>query len=175
MGLTASVAHAEPIAAWTFETVPPPSVVDTAVYPNPLNPDVGTGTGTAVHASPASDWTTFLGNGSFEAFSSTVWSINDYYGFRTSTLGYENIELTWDQTRNAEGPAAFRLVASTDGVNFVTIQDYVVLLNDSANGGAWDENVVRPAYRYGPIALGAAYTNKANVYVRLVSLSLIHI
>jgi len=170
LAFTGGVAHAEPIAVWTFETVPPPSVFDTAVYPNPLNPDVGVGIGAGVHLSPASDWTTFVGNGSATAFSSTVWSVNDYYGFQVSTLGYENIEIGWDQTRNAVGPTLFRVVASTDGINFTTIQNYTVLLNDGANGGIWNDNVNQPAYRFGPIALGAAFANKPAVYVRLLSL-----
>ncbi len=164
-------AHAEPLAVWGFENTPPPSVADTAVYPNPLLPDLGTGTGHGVHASTGTDWTTSLGNGSLEAFSSTVWEAGDYYGFQLSTLGYEKITVSWDQIRTPLGPSSFRLVASTDGVTFTPIHDYVVISNDvGPNGGLWDENVFQPEFHYGPIALGAAFADKPTIHVRMVSL-----
>jgi hypothetical protein len=44
--------------------------------------------------------------------------VNDYYQFKVSTLGYEDIKLVWDQMGSSTGPKDFKLLFSVDGVAF---------------------------------------------------------
>lgn len=119
------------LALWTFETSIPtnagPHAAEGGLFAASSFASGNTG---GTYSNP-------VGNGSVESFSSNGWNANEYYQFTTSTLGYQNISITWDQARSSTGPADFRLAFSTDGVNFTGLLDYVVLANDAANGGVW--------------------------------------
>jgi hypothetical protein len=120
-----TAAQAGTIANWTFET----SVPTTS---GPIAPEVGSGTGTSVHATPNS-FSNPSGNGSNESWNSDSWAIGDYYQFQVSTAGLSNIGFSWDQTRSSAGPGQpaptnpnFRLQFSTDGSSFTNVVDYLV-------------------------------------------------
>ena len=53
-----------------------------------------------------------------KSFSSTAWSVGDYYQFQVSTLGDPNVALAWDQTSSTTGPRDFLLQYSTNGTTF---------------------------------------------------------
>jgi hypothetical protein len=63
-GLAASV-QATTIAQWTFETVTPADLNNSTTQSTVA--DIGVATGTGLHASSATDWSTPAGNGSTNA------------------------------------------------------------------------------------------------------------
>ncbi len=67
------------------------------------------------HAAAATAYSSPTGNGSTYSLSSNNWAIGDYYQVSVSTTGYQDVSISWDQTRSSTGPASFELVASTDG------------------------------------------------------------
>lgn len=168
-------AGAQDMAVWGIQPPNTPAdLTNSAVGPNVLA-DSGVYAATSVlhgvHASANADWTTPAGNGSSDSYSVNEWAIGDYFQFSTSTTGYTGLEVLWDQTRSSTGPGTFDLMVSTDDINYsVLVDDYVVLENNAANGGAWSAvNPRVPNYQLGPYALPASLENQANVYFRLVN------
>jgi hypothetical protein len=159
-------ANAAILADWTFET----SIPATA---GPFAPEVGSGAalgshaGAAVYSSPA-------GNGSAHSFSSNTWAVGDYWQFSTSTTGFQNITIQWDQTSSSTGPRDFELDYSTDGTTFTPLfgspTPYQVLPNAAPNP-VWNSTTSSPIYTFGPIAGPAALDNQANVFFRLIDKS----
>ncbi|MFM8817164.1 MAG: hypothetical protein ACKOHI_04705, partial [Phycisphaerales bacterium] len=102
----------------------------------------------SVHALAAATYTSPAGNGTQYAFSSNNWSPGDYYQVTLSTLGFTNLSISWDQARSSTGPAAFRLLMSTDGgSNFSELLSYTVL--QSGGGGApgtWSSTTYNALY-----------------------------
>ena len=120
-------AYAAPLATWSFETTPPsgtgqangPYLADSGLL-------AGTSNANGFHASEATTWSNPSGNGSLESWSSNNWAIGDYYQFATSTTGFEDIIVTFDQTRSSTGPADFELQYSLDGNSFTGAGAYTV-------------------------------------------------
>lgn len=104
------------IAGWTFET----SVPTTS---GPHAAEIGTGLANGYHASASAVYSNPAGNGSLESFSSNFWAIGDYYQFSFSTVGFENISVSFDQTRSGTGPETFALFYSVNGVDFTQYGD----------------------------------------------------
>lgn len=122
-----------------------------------------------VHAVAATSWTTPVGNGSTDSYNSNNWSVGDYWQFKTSTLGYVAINVTWDQTRSSTGPGDFTLSWSTDGTNFTNVLNYVVQVNAAPNT-PWTQNPPRnPFWTFGPVDLPKDTWNKPDLWVRLTS------
>ncbi len=119
------LAKADTIADWTFETSLPSGT-------GPYSPEVGSGSATAVGLGTISNP---AGNGSSHSFSANGWNVGtSYYQFQVSTLGYNNVTLSYDQTSSNTGPGLFNLEYTTDGVNFFTVSSgYSVLANASPN------------------------------------------
>jgi hypothetical protein len=111
---------------WTMESPTTPPDVSNSVVGPPVLASTGVGTATGLHASVNTDWSTPVGNGSAESYSSNEWTVGDYYQFQTSTLGVGGVQLSWAQSRSSTGPANFDLRYSTDGINFTTAMSYVV-------------------------------------------------
>ena len=139
------------LANWTFETYTAASL--TAATGPALLAVAGLGAGvavaTAVHASSSTVWSNPTGNGSVESFSANNWAVGDYFQFRTSSLGYTGINLSWDQTGSSTGPTNFSVLYSTDsGANFTQFATYAIvkssgtLINysDGVTGGSWLSN-----------------------------------
>jgi hypothetical protein len=124
---TSGYAGAAVIANWGFEIVTPAPATDVASQ-GPFNPDVGAGSASGVHASALTDWTTPSGNGGGVAWNSNNWGIGDYYQFQVSTVGFEDVKISWDQTRSSTGPTPFDLqYATTTAGPFTTfVDDYAV-------------------------------------------------
>ncbi len=104
------------IAGWTFETsLAGAAASTTAATVGPLAAETGTGSATGVHASAVSVYSNPAGNGSLHALSSDHWAGGDYYQFSVSTLGQQDIGISFDQTRSGTGPNSFSLQYSTNG------------------------------------------------------------
>lgn len=132
------------LANWTFETYNAANL--TAATGPALLAEAGLGAGvavaTGVHASSSAVWSNPAGNGSAESFSVNNWAVGDYFQFRTSSLGYGGISLSWDHTGSSTGPSSFSLLYSTDsGVNFTQFATYAVVkslnFSDGTTGTSW--------------------------------------
>ena len=171
-----SLAGADVVAGWSITTAlpvgPPPSG---ASYVYGLA-DLGTNTVgsslSGVHAAAATVWTSPSGNGSQFSLSSNTWAIGDYYEVRLSTLGFTDINISWDQARSSTGPSSFSLIMSVDGgANFTTLLASYAVLQSGGGGapGTWGASTPRQAiYTVSSAAAGAA--NQADVIFRMVSL-----
>lgn len=158
VGIAASANATDTLALWTFET----SVPTTA---GPHAAEVGAGNALGFHALAGTVYSNPAGNGSVESFSSNFWSTGDYYQFSITTVGYENIQFGWSQTRSSTGPDNFNLEWSTDGVNFATLQNYTVgTLGWSTSPANFQAGSV-----FAPIALPAGAADQASLIIRLTS------
>ncbi len=115
--LSASAAQATTLATWTFETSLPAGTPGANTYITNLEAEVGTGTASGLHAGAAT-YSNPAGNGSAHSFSVNTWAVNDFFQFAVSTLGAQNIILTYDTVSSGTGPRDFALFYSTDGVTF---------------------------------------------------------
>lgn len=162
---TANAARADQLALWTFETSVP-----TTAGPHAAEGGINGGSALGFHSDGGVAYSNPSGNGSPESFSSNFWNAGDYYEFQTSTVGYTDISISWDQTRSSTGPVTFDLEWSTDGSSFTTLlDDYTVLENSSDNGGFWSSSTFQPAYVFGPISGPSDLDNQATVYFRLTA------
>jgi len=167
--MTVSIARADSVALWTFELPNIPPAEANVANSSSTNATSGTGSAKGVHSRAATDYTNPTGNGSGESFGANEWVTGDYYQFQFATTGFENIALAWDQTRSGTGPQTFEVTASTDGTTFTSVlASFTVLDDTAAGGGTWSTGARRVLYTL-TTTLGAAYADKATVYVRLVS------
>jgi uncharacterized protein (TIGR03382 family) len=159
--LMAGTASADILAEWTFETSIPatagPHAAEGGLF-------AATSFATGFHTDPGVVYSNPVGNGSAESFSSNFWSIGDYYQFTTSTVGFMDITIGFDQTRSSTGPGTFNLAYSTDGVNFTTlVNDYPIQVV------SWSSLVHAPESVFGPYGAPAALNDQATVYFRLIN------
>ena len=167
----ATSALATDLARWTFEISVP---TGSGQMNGPWAAEAGVNAGSPAngfHTLATTAWSNPVGNGSAESWSSTAWSTGDYYQFATSTLGYDAITFSFDQTRSNTGPTTFDVELSVDGgANWGTlVNDYSVLFNDASNGGAWNGTTRIMNYAFGPIAAPPAAANQPVVMFRIVS------
>src|SRR5262249_22577538 len=82
------------------------------------------------HASATTAWSSPAGNGSTHSLSSNMWATTgtglqtSYYEFDVSTVNWQDIDISWDQTGSATRPPDFALQWSTDGTTFNTFTTY---------------------------------------------------
>ncbi|OYY92513.1 MAG: hypothetical protein B7Y41_15630 [Hydrogenophilales bacterium 28-61-23] len=171
MALSAS-ASADTVVQWGFESpLTPADATNFAVYPNAIAPSIGSGNASGVHANAATDWTTPVGNGSANSFSSNTWTVGDYYQFQTSTTGFADVMLSWDQTSSSTGPRDFKLAYSTDGTGYTDFGSYSVLVNGTPNT-AWTSATYNSAFNFAfDLSAITALDNQANVFFRLTDTS----
>jgi len=146
------------IALWTFEKSTP-----TTAGPHQSEDGFYGGEALGFHVNPATVFSTPVGNGSPRSFSSNNWTAGDWYQFTTSTIGFEEIEFGWSQTRSGTGPADFVVQWSADGVDFVDLFTYEV---PQIN---WSSGNLNPASVFEPISLPAAANDLPTVWVRLTA------
>lgn len=152
-------AQAATVAQWTFETSIPATAGSFAA-------EVGTGSALGFHAG-ASTYSSPAGNGSLHSFSSNTWAVGDYYQFSASTLGLDNLSLSWDQISSNTGPKNFNLAYSTNGTSFTTFASYVVLANATPN--TWSSSTASSASSYSyNLSSVSALNNQSTVYFRLI-------
>jgi hypothetical protein len=120
-----TASFAQTITLWTYETSVPAQTDSASI--GGIAAEVGTGTASGLHASALTDWSNPVGNGSLESFSANEWAIGDYYQFQTSTVGFSDIYVTWDQTRSGTGPTTWDFAYSLDGSVFtIALDNYTV-------------------------------------------------
>ena len=166
--------QAQTIADWTFETTQPgvvdgPASPGAGVWITNILAEVGSGTASGFHAGAAT-YSSPAGNGSVRSFSSALWAVGDFYQFETSTLGLNNITLSYDQVSSGTGPGTFQLAYSTDGVSFTSIgTTYTVLDNGLAPNASWNATTANPVYTFSDdLSAITAIDNAATVYFRLI-------
>ncbi|HTH45999.1 MAG TPA: hypothetical protein VMB21_00680, partial [Candidatus Limnocylindria bacterium] len=134
----ASITVQGQVASWNFDTLSTAGNTPGANYPA-IPADSGSGSATGLHASPAADWSSPVGNGSPQSFSSNSWSVGDYYQFQvnTSALGTGKFQISWDQTGSDSSPRDFTLEYSDspDFSSLTTVLSYS-LTNDGWTGGS---------------------------------------
>jgi hypothetical protein len=122
----------------------------------------------SVHQLAAATYTSPSGNGSQYSFSSNNWLTGDYYEARVSTLGYSNVELSWDQCRSSTGAKQFELVMSVDGgANWSTLVATYDVLQSGGGGapGTWNSTTYNALYS-NTVSLGAMADGQSEVIVR---------
>ena len=168
--LIAQEADADILAQWTFEVNTPGDATDAAAISGILA-DVGAGTGSALHASAVTDWTTPAGNGSANSLSGNTWGVGDYFQFSLSTLNYTGVGLSFDQVSSGTGPRDFYLAYSTDGSSFTQFgSSYVVLANTAPNSWSSGTPILTTTYTFDLSSI-TALDNSPAVYFRLVDSS----
>jgi hypothetical protein len=124
------------IAQWTFESLSlSPAVTNSTSLFN-VTSEVGIGIASSVHASN----TTFSlpsGNGSAKSISAIRWTVGDYWQFQTSTIGFSNIMVSWDQVSSGTGPGRGRLEYSTDGSSFTPFGGVYNILENGSPHTTW--------------------------------------
>jgi hypothetical protein len=156
--ILAGCARGGVLADWTFETTQPRTA-------GAFAPEIGNGSAIGHHADPSAVYSTPLGNGSLDSFSSNTWTAGDYYQFSTSTVGFTGILFRFDQTGSDNGPRDFKIQYSADGAAFtdLTSTDYKVT-NDS-----WPVfGTPRRASAKGDFAGPASLDDQAMVYFRIL-------
>ncbi|MDB6125267.1 MAG: Endonuclease/exonuclease/phosphatase [Pedosphaera sp.] len=156
---------AQTITQWTFESSVP---AGTGAAIGSIAAENGVGTASGLHASAATTYSSPAGNGSTHSFSANTWATGDYFQFQSSTVGFSNISLSFDQTSSGTGPKFFDLAYSTDGSTFTTfVSQNTVLANSSPN--AWSVGTAVPAANfYYDLSSVAALNNASSVYFRLI-------
>lgn len=162
------------LADWTFETSQPttvgPFTPETGFYAAGSAATINTpgGSFVGVISSPA-------GNASAHSFSSNGWNVGEGWTFKTSTLNFHNIQLSWDQTGSATGPRDFKVQYSTDGSSFFdifTAPTYTVLLNGTPSPAWSTAGPANPNNSYSrDLSAITALNNQPSIYLRLIDTS----
>ena len=149
LGLVSAEAQTT-LADWTFETSLPTGT-------GPYAPELGTETGSAqASASGLGTITNPAGDGSSHSFSANGWTVGGYYQFSLNTVGYQDIQISYDQTSSNTGPRDFSFEYSVDGGNSFNVIDnssgtdpYEVLPNASVDGNsAWNATTFQSAFQF---------------------------
>jgi hypothetical protein len=137
-------AQATILANWTFETsglgsssptfAPGAGIASTNFYAE-SGAQAGTAAAFGFHTT-ASTYSSPAGNGSTKSLSANNWSVGDYYEFSVSTVGFDNITISYDQNGSATGPSTFQLAYSINGTTFNNFgSTYVIPSGVTWNGG----------------------------------------
>jgi hypothetical protein len=136
--IPATSADAAVVAKWTMATaIPSATTGSNFTYGAADQGENAAGSSlSGYHAQSGAAWTTPAGNGSTYSLSSDKWSQGDYYQIVVQTTGYENFQISWDQTRSSTGPSDFRMSYSTDGgATFTTAMNYSVIQAGAIGSG----------------------------------------
>ena len=164
LALAAAPADAATIVQWTFEINTPANLPDSATI-GPIAADVGSGEASGLHASATTDWTTPSGNGSSNSLSSNEWAVGDFYQFQLSSANFQDLTLTWDQTRSGTGPSTFDLAYSLNGTDFTIFSD-----NYDVPTLTWMSGSVNPSSTLtADLSSIAALNNQPTVFFRLIA------
>jgi len=100
---------------------------------------------------------------SVHSLSANNWSVNDYWSFTTSTVGFSGVEVAFDQAGSSTGPANFGLSYSINGGAFTPFTTYSVPLS------AWNTTTAQPLSEVVPG--GGAFDNANSIVFRLADLT----
>jgi len=152
------------LAGWTFETSLPasagPHTAESGVF-------AGSSVATGLHASASTVYSNPVGNGSLESFSSNFWAVGDYYQFASSSTGYEDITISFDQVGSSTGPRDFQFSYSTNGTTFTDFGSaYAVLANSTPNNWSAGTPVLTTTFSF-DLSSVTGLDNAATIYFRL--------
>lgn len=161
-------AFASDIARWTFETLPSGTFA-TGISPGSIPANFGAGTATGLHSSPTTVWSGAIGNGSLRSLNSNNWSVLDYLQFNFSTVGFSNLNFSWDELQVGSSlPTATVPSYSLDGTNFTPFGT-----GNPVTTGIWNSSTYSSGFTTSLDLSGVpALQNQANVYIRLSSFPL---
>ena len=163
------VSQAAIMAQWTFETSQPatsgPFAAENGIF-------AGASQASGFHVSPtATTYSLPPGAGSAHSFSSKNWAQGDYYQFTTSTLGYNDVTVSFEAAGSSTGPKNFQIAYSLDGSSFTVLDDYIVPVNDSPNT-PWSAGMnitdVAPYTFSFDFSTTSALNDQSLVYFRLI-------
>ena len=157
------------LADWTFDTSAPygyGTIISGITAEGGVN--AATSIASGFHSTSTS-WTSPQGNcGTAHSLSADHWTVGDYFQFTTSTLGCDDIVVTFEQTSSSTGPSAFKLAYSTDGTTFIDItgDSYVVGTTSWTSSGTLKATIL-------DFDLSSITTvnNQGAVYFRLIDTS----
>jgi|GEM_PF-7062322 len=165
------------LVEWTFEPDPIPTAVPASATIGPFTTTIGVNSAgaqvTGVHASASTVWTTPVGNGTnpgdttSNSLSSTNWATNDYYQFKLSTVGYGDLQLSWDVASSSSGPTSFNLAYSVDGNTWTAYKDYTIDTSVSFSSTSIKPEATKTADFTGVNEVG----NLSTLYFRLIDTS----
>ena len=161
------VSQAAIMAQWTFETSQPatsgPFAAENGIF-------AGTSQASGFHAN-STTYSSPTGAGSSESFSSQNWAQGDYYQFTTSTLGYDDVTVSFEAAGSSTGPKNFQIAYSLDGSSFTVLDDYIVPVNGSPNT-PWATSMSVTAIAHYAFSFDFSSTSALNdqslVYFRLI-------
>jgi len=174
--LLATAAHADVVAGWTIEA-PVPSGTSGPEYSygaaeqgaNIAGSDLN-----GVHANPETFWISPPGNGSQYSFGNNRWTIGDYFQVEASTLGYQDISISFDQCRNSNGAVFFDLLMSVDeGASWTTLLSSYEVLQSGGGGspGTWSASADRNPIYLVEADAGAMAADRESVWFRMQAVS----
>ncbi|HEV2691662.1 MAG TPA: PEP-CTERM sorting domain-containing protein [Verrucomicrobiae bacterium] len=164
--LFVTTAKADTLAGWTFETsAPARAAAGAGVWYTNIASEVGLGTASAFHAGNTV-YSTPAGNGSAHSFSSTIWAVGDFYQFSLSTVGFQGINVSYDQTGSSTGPRDFNFEYSLDGTTFTTVNGTFYQLASPAVGWSAGTPVTTTSFSYDLSAI-TSLNNATTVYFRV--------
>lgn len=162
------------IAKWNYEAL---GVLSTSgsVYNGPAATVGVNASGSSMkgnHAGAASSWINSGGNGSLTSLSGNTWAVGDYYQFQTSTLGFNTVYVSVDQTGSNTGPRDFQFSYSLDGTNFTNFGAVYSL----SNTNAWSSTIYKPEHtRSFDLSSVAGIAGQAMVYFRVTNTTTVSI
>jgi hypothetical protein len=152
------------IADWTFETSQP-------ITAGPVSPEIGSGSATGSHVG-ATTYSSPAGNGSAHSYSATAWAVGDYWQFQVSTVNYQDLVVSYDQTSSNTGPGRGNFSYSTDGINFTVFSSNYTILANAAPNPVWNSSTSSSLYTYTyDLSAIASLENVSAVYFRVVDAS----
>jgi len=166
--LACGVAQAQVAAQWTFEgSFGMIGGTGTSISGIVADQSMFASTGSVVHAA-SSTWSSPVGNGSAHSLSANTWSVGDYYQYRTSTFGLNNIMVSYDQVSSSTGPGNFTFAYSTDGTTFTQFgAAYNVLVNATPNIWTSGTPVSTTTFTYDLSSI-LALNNASAVWFRII-------
>lgn len=166
-GAATAPANAAVLAEWTYETSQPasngPHTAEGGLFAA-TSRNTLTATGTV---------TTQIGNGTPSSLRSTGWSNGigtKYLQFQTSSLGFQDISLTFDIGASNTAPGDWKIQSSNDGTTFTDTGDLFVAPAPVAGGtNAWSASTYRSMYTFVfDLSDVPSLDNQASIYLRLV-------
>ena len=148
----AAAANAAVVTQWNFEA-------------QTLNASTGTGLASLVGGTTSTFATGFAGSGTF-ALNTTNYAAQNTgdrtrgVQFSTSTAGYENITLSWNERHSNTSANTVAVQVTSDGTNWTEVQVFTFTPAASGTGDTWYARSV---------TLSAAYANAAGFGFRVLA------
>jgi len=167
MLLASPLAFGDTIAKWTFETSQPAGTPGAGIWLTNIVAETPTGIASSLHASAATN-SSPAGNGSSHSFSANTWAVGDFFQFVVRTVGFQNVNVAYDQISSATGPGIFAFQYSTNGSTFTQFgSTYIVSNNPFWSAGSynafWTHSV--------DLSSKTELNNAPNVYFRIVAVT----